>query len=261
MINNENEKYTTEKRAKEAIKLGIGVAIVGLVLAIGAAVMTQKTFGQQDDTNALFARLGQIGDVLGGATGPVFNIVGMLVVYYSLREQLRANNDQNIAIANEFKRANDEDLLNSTKEVIEATKSEIKLQDLNIKNCLERIRTFEDDIETNRALEYAESEEEKIRARLASLDDELAELVGLLTLAQNRVFNPNFPAAYKFYIVTRFYRECIDLLMPYMKIQRVVTMILPEDIGNIDRIISIKNDSLRDKYDAYRKAWDLSNNL
>jgi hypothetical protein len=41
-----------------------------------------------------FMLTGQIGDTIGGIAGPILNFVGLLVVYFSLREQTRASNQQ-----------------------------------------------------------------------------------------------------------------------------------------------------------------------
>ncbi|WP_426491369.1 hypothetical protein [Hymenobacter sp. 102] len=41
-----------------------------------------------------FAETGPIGDTIGGITGPVLNFTGLLVVYFSLREQFLSNQIQ-----------------------------------------------------------------------------------------------------------------------------------------------------------------------
>ena len=41
-----------------------------------------------------FTQTGQIGDTIGGVAGPILNFVGLMVVYFSLREQTRASSQQ-----------------------------------------------------------------------------------------------------------------------------------------------------------------------
>ena len=45
-----------------------------------------------------FHDTGPVGDTIGGITGPVLNFAGLLVIYFSLREQLAANDLQRVAL-------------------------------------------------------------------------------------------------------------------------------------------------------------------
>lgn len=51
-----------------------------------------------------FSQSGQIGDTIGGIAGPILNLVGLLLVYFSFQEQLTANNNQSTMIIDEKKR-------------------------------------------------------------------------------------------------------------------------------------------------------------
>ncbi len=86
-IENNNRKSKTEKIAKSLknAKWFIGIGIFLCVMA--PLIATQRVFWESFD----FSQTGQIGDTIGGITGPIVNIIGAILVFYALKAQIDAN--------------------------------------------------------------------------------------------------------------------------------------------------------------------------
>lgn len=62
------------------------ILIIGIALIIIAPLILTRSFGIID-----FIGTGEIGDTIGGITSPITGILGALLVYLALREQIKAN--------------------------------------------------------------------------------------------------------------------------------------------------------------------------
>lgn len=80
--------------------------IASLFLAVYA--FTRHSFIKGFDLR----QTGQIGDTIGGISGPIINLLGAILVYLSFREQKKANDDQWKALNTEKDRFNDSDNYN-----------------------------------------------------------------------------------------------------------------------------------------------------
>ncbi|WP_426491262.1 hypothetical protein [Hymenobacter sp. 102] len=71
-----------------------------------------------------FAETGPIGDTIGGITGPVLNFTGLLVVYFSLREQFLSNQIQIQHFAEEQQRSANENTISTAFKIIDDLRTE-----------------------------------------------------------------------------------------------------------------------------------------
>jgi hypothetical protein len=85
------------------------VIVAGLLLA-GAAL----TYLPLSPWAARFRDTGTVGDTIGGIVGPVLNFIGLLVLYFSLREQFAANQIQIQELTAQRTRATNEANFNMT---------------------------------------------------------------------------------------------------------------------------------------------------
>ncbi|WP_375437263.1 hypothetical protein [uncultured Hymenobacter sp.] len=74
-----------------------------------------------------FTSTGQIGDTIGGIAGPLLNFTGLLVVYFSLQEQFRTNQDQTKNFKAEQRRSNNETAISSAFKIIDDLRKELDL--------------------------------------------------------------------------------------------------------------------------------------
>jgi hypothetical protein len=167
---------TTSTKAIWAIIASLSCAVLGIWF------VWYRTVGG-------FGNTGTIGDTIGGIAGPILNLAGMIVVYLSLREQLRANNDQNIAISSEIKRSNEEVLLKSTEHLIDAASQAIKNAAMSERDVKQAIQGFEQ----NRVQDNQGRGSEWHINNLLSLDHALLTAAALATMAYNRVADAKFP--------------------------------------------------------------------
>lgn len=93
-------------------KVFIFVVIGFLIAFVLPAILIRPSFTKFLD----FSTSGQIGDTIGGIAGPILNFVGLILVYFSFQQQLKANNLQLKLIENEkeknFQEKNFQTLLN-----------------------------------------------------------------------------------------------------------------------------------------------------
>ncbi len=63
------------------------------MMVIAPIVLTQPALTYWMD----FRQTGQIGDTIGGITAPIVNLIGAVLIYFSFKEQIKANNNQWLA--------------------------------------------------------------------------------------------------------------------------------------------------------------------
>lgn len=73
-----------------------------------------------------FADTGPIGDTIGGIAGPVLNFTGLLVVYFSLREQFLSNQIQIQHFAEEQQRSANENTISTAFKIIDDLRAEAR---------------------------------------------------------------------------------------------------------------------------------------
>ncbi|HNR21033.1 MAG TPA: hypothetical protein PKN75_14555 [Bacteroidia bacterium] len=69
-------------RNDKAVKL----LLIGILLTIIAPYFLTRSWGLLD-----FSSTGQIGDTIGGITAPITSLIGAILVYFALKEQIKAN--------------------------------------------------------------------------------------------------------------------------------------------------------------------------
>jgi hypothetical protein len=88
-------------------KNNIAILIFGIILIfISLYIFTRPAIFSTWD----FSSTGQIGDTIGGITGPVINLIGAFLVYISFQAQIKANKIQSDALAEEKTRLNTESI-------------------------------------------------------------------------------------------------------------------------------------------------------
>jgi hypothetical protein len=80
-----------------------------LIIVVSPAFLVLPSIAEYFD----FSETGQIGDTIGGITAPFINLLGALLVYYSFREQIKANKIQMQALNHEIKSKREEAIYNS----------------------------------------------------------------------------------------------------------------------------------------------------
>lgn len=199
-------KKVIQQAPRIALYVLIGIIIVHLFISV-------LTGSAPAD---FFARMGQIGDVTGGVTGPILNFGGMLIVYYSLREQLRANaiqNDalkiQNEALQKELQRTHVESLMKSTTQLVEICKSRIIELDRAFRGVKEAVANYQNP--SIKAFANPDGSTISKRDILEHSDKRFEELFSLFTLIMSKLEDNSFPIEEKLYAANRFYEECIVL--------------------------------------------------
>ena len=77
------------------------ILLVGLIVTIFSPYLFTRNWNLVD-----FSQTGQIGDTIGGITGPIVGLLGAFLIYISFRAQIRANEIQRDALEEEKKRNN-----------------------------------------------------------------------------------------------------------------------------------------------------------
>ncbi|MCA8830516.1 hypothetical protein [Hymenobacter pini] len=229
---------------------------VGFLAAIGAVAMAYFYLPASAKTN--FATLGTVGDTIGGIAGPLLNLAGMLIVYFSLQEQLNANTTQYEALQLEIGRTSSEIVVKTTEQIIESAGGEIKQRLADIRSIASGISRIDEQVQSHRFLTKSDFAPQANR-NLAIQDEKLFEAAMLLSLCYNKVFSDDFPAAYKLFVVRKYHNECIMPLESIMVIKPVETVLEEESVKNFTLMMQMKNQFLSDKANIYEKAWDLSN--
>jgi hypothetical protein len=188
---------STSTRAAIAILTGLTVAIAGVLWVYFTPSI-----------QAEFQSSGAVGDTIGGITGPILNFVGMIVVYFSLLEQLKANNAQNRAISEELRRSNEEVLLQSTENIIEAAQAAILAQVPTIRDIERKISGYEDELLGDTVIRKAGDLDMQMK-QFENLDHHLLTSAALMTTAYERIIDRSFPIAYKVYVVDQFFNKCV----------------------------------------------------
>jgi len=104
------KKKNSKYRAQRAMWAGATATVFGLLILPLALKDMPLTYSENT---------GFVGDTIGGIAGPILNFTGLVVVYYSLREQFKANQQQARQIKGEMKRARNERYFDLTFRLVE----------------------------------------------------------------------------------------------------------------------------------------------
>jgi hypothetical protein len=83
-IKKQNQIFSHRKNARLTLLIGIPILIISPFIITGFSYFKWANF-----TNT-----GQIGDTIGGITGPIINLISAILIYLSFRQQLLANEIQ-----------------------------------------------------------------------------------------------------------------------------------------------------------------------
>lgn len=87
----------------------LAVILIGVIASF---VVLLAVFWSPSKASLNFASYtGPLGDTIGGIAGPILNLTGLVVVYFSFREQLRANQIQMDALSKEIRQRNTDETL------------------------------------------------------------------------------------------------------------------------------------------------------
>lgn len=225
---------------------------------VAAMVSVATVYYLPPSVRANFAGLGTVGDTIGGIAGPLLNLAGMLIVYFSLQEQLNANTTQYNALQLEIKRTSSELVLKTTEQIIESAGSEIQQCLADIRSVASQISNIDEKINTQRFLTNTDYGPQANRY-LAIQDEKLFEAAMLLSLSFNKVFSDDFPPAYKLFVVRKYHKECIMPLSTIMGVRRVETALRDDSVKNFSFLMELKNAFMAEKATIYQDAWAISN--
>jgi hypothetical protein len=94
----QEEIHNKTERIKRQSRLAYTFLVVGLLfVSFAPFLFTQFSLGSAFD----FSGTGQIGDTIGGITAPFINLIAVLLIYFSFRQQLLSNEIQIGLINNE----------------------------------------------------------------------------------------------------------------------------------------------------------------
>jgi hypothetical protein len=238
------------ERAGRVIRLAPWLAICALAVAVLIIVIGSLAFG--NDETDVFAHIGQIGDVTGGITGPILNFLGMLIVYYSLREQLRANNIQNKAIRDEIIRANAEVALKSTEHLIISASEALVTFKEQLSLVHRMIISFDKDMLDANEEMNADAPDEHIKL-LEIRDGDLIMLSALVSMAYNRVLSKEIQEEYRVYLFNMFYVRCVSSL-PFEYVHNPDTYFKREYAPYFHRLVDINMSFLGTNGKIYLEA-------
>jgi hypothetical protein len=109
------------------------IPTISIVLAfIGVFIFTLPALSNRFN----FLNTGPIGDTIGGITAPIFNLISGVIIFYSFREQLRANRIQSDALKSENIRSNQ---LREYERIVDLLE-ELKFELDNLKISIRHIR-------------------------------------------------------------------------------------------------------------------------
>lgn len=83
--------------------------------------------------NFVLTETGQIGDTIGGITSPIFGLIGFVLVFYSFKEQFRANKIQLQALENEKNDRQNLEFINFLTKLVENLDEKIDLFEIHEK--------------------------------------------------------------------------------------------------------------------------------
>ncbi|WP_035558068.1 hypothetical protein [Hymenobacter sp. IS2118] len=104
----------------------IGGAIFLTLAALWVVPMVWS--GHPNLWNVYNQNTGVVGDTIGGIAGPILNFAGLIIVYYTLREQIKTNENQFEQIRAETKRAQNESFFDLTYKIIERFSETVERQ-------------------------------------------------------------------------------------------------------------------------------------
>lgn len=111
------KKKNSKYRAQRAMWAGATATLFGLLVLPLALRNMPLTYS---------ANTGVVGDTIGGIAGPILNFTGLVVVYYSLREQFKANQQQARQIKGEVERARNERYFDLTFRLVEKLEASVE---------------------------------------------------------------------------------------------------------------------------------------
>ncbi|MDU0369561.1 hypothetical protein ACFPAF_04075 [Hymenobacter endophyticus] len=113
---------------KIAILLGTSISIIMVLMVIAF-------FHNYE----IAKNTGTLGDTIGGIAGPILNFVGLLVLYFSLREQYEARSEQRVQYDKDQARSENENALITSLKLIDDIK--IEVDELSKNNSLKNNNT------------------------------------------------------------------------------------------------------------------------
>lgn len=128
-------------------KNNIAILILGTILIfVSLYIFTRPAIFLGWD----FSSTGQIGDTIGGITGPIINLIGAYLVYISFQAQIKANKIQSDALAEEKLRLNTESIYQ--KQVSQFDDVKLRLKELEFIVQLQPDLAFDGALSTNAPL-------------------------------------------------------------------------------------------------------------
>jgi hypothetical protein len=104
-------------------KQNIAILVFGIILIfISLYIFTRPAIFPAWD----FTSTGQIGDTIGGITGPIINLIGAFLVYISFQAQIEANKIQSRALSDEKDRISVENIYQKQISQFEDIKNNLK---------------------------------------------------------------------------------------------------------------------------------------
>ena len=144
------EKIAKFKKVEGNDKYAQNAMLAGAVVTLLALIIVPAYWpGKPNWWITYGADTGVIGDTIGGIAGPILNFAGLIVVYYSLREQIVANKNQTDQIKNEIERNRNERYFDLTFKLID------KLNDAVEKNAEMFVSLPKANYENDNAKTYA----------------------------------------------------------------------------------------------------------
>lgn len=118
-------------RSRAGITLAIGTVLAVVLPALLAKLSWGIVFN---------STTGAIGDTIGGIAGPVLNLTGLIIVYFSLREQFRANQIQLKSLKKEKRRSRNERAFDLAVKMAEEAGAYFRANRLNFRKVLDESR-------------------------------------------------------------------------------------------------------------------------
>lgn len=116
-----------KKRIFNFFRSTVGWALTfGILLSIVLPIVLPKILPYVASLNT-FTKTGSIGDTIGGIAGPILNLTGLILVYFSFQQQMHANKKQWKAFKIERDNINEENLKFKQEEVFDIINKSILL--------------------------------------------------------------------------------------------------------------------------------------
>ena len=125
--NSENKGFWAKIKPDTNTKWAVWTICVGAFLSIILpALLSQFYWKFWGDKGVNFHDTGQVGDTIGGVAGPILNFAGLLVVYFSLREQAKSTADQKEQFEKDQIRSENENVLGTALKLLDDLKIEVE---------------------------------------------------------------------------------------------------------------------------------------